>query len=132
VPSPGDLREAADLVVRQAVNEVTADPAALTPLETTPLETRVVQGNPAQVLVEEAVDADLLVVGHRGLGALASALIGSVGLHCVLHATCPVIVVRPVAEPVSAGPSCRAMTTEVSTPTSPSPRQSSTGTLPTR
>ena len=47
----------------------------------------------AAVLVEEAADADLLVVGHRGHGALGSTLLGSVGLRCVLHAPCPVTVV---------------------------------------
>jgi nucleotide-binding universal stress UspA family protein len=49
------------------------------------------------VLVEASEGADLLVLGHRGRGALRSALLGSVGLHCVLHATCPVTVVRPAA-----------------------------------
>ncbi|WP_214401443.1 universal stress protein [Pseudonocardia lacus] len=52
-------------------------------------------GVPGDVLTAAAAHADLLVVGHRGRGALASALLGSVGLHCVLHATCPVTVVRP-------------------------------------
>jgi nucleotide-binding universal stress UspA family protein len=45
----------------------------------------------------DAADADLLLVGHRGLGDVASACLGSVGLQCVLHATCPLTVVRPVA-----------------------------------
>ena len=34
------------------------------------------------------------MLGHRGRGAVRSALLGSVGLHCVLHATCPVTTVR--------------------------------------
>ena len=42
-----------------------------------------------------AAKAHLLVVGHRGRGGFKSAVLGSVGLHCVLHATCPVTVVRP-------------------------------------
>lgn len=54
----------------------------------------------AHSLVTEAEAADLLVVGHRGLGGFASAVLGSVSLHCVLHARCPVVVVRrPVLEP---------------------------------
>jgi nucleotide-binding universal stress UspA family protein len=55
-------------------------------------------GAPGRVLLD-AVDggADVLVIGHRGRGAVSSAVLGSVGLHCVLHATCPVTVVRPVA-----------------------------------
>lgn len=50
-------------------------------------------GRPAEVLVEAARDADELVVGHRGRGAVGSALLGSVGWGCVLHAPCPVRVV---------------------------------------
>jgi nucleotide-binding universal stress UspA family protein len=52
-------------------------------------------GSAGQVLTEESRDAEMLVVGHRGLGGLASTLLGSAGLHCVLHAHCPVLVVRP-------------------------------------
>jgi nucleotide-binding universal stress UspA family protein len=55
---------------------------------------QVVEGYPAEVLVRAAKGADLLVVGSRGHGGFTSALIGSVSLHCVLHAHCPVLVVR--------------------------------------
>lgn len=55
--------------------------------------------SPAQILTQEAESADLLVVGHRGLGGFSSALIGSVSLQCVLHASCPVVVVRPSPVP---------------------------------
>lgn len=59
-------------------------------------------GRPADVLVEAARDAELLVVGHRGRGALHSAVLGSVGLSCVLHAPCPVTVVpADTNDPVS-------------------------------
>ena len=59
-------------------------------------------GSPAEVLCRVAQEAELLVVGHRGRGGLASRLIGSVGLGVVVHAACPVLVVRPTP-PVSAG-----------------------------
>jgi nucleotide-binding universal stress UspA family protein len=59
-----------------------------------PVEVRAVSGAPGRALVEQARDADLLVVGHRGRGGLGSVLLGSVGLQCVLHASVPVIVVR--------------------------------------
>lgn len=42
----------------------------------------------------EAMEADLLVLGSRGLGVLQEALLGSVSLHCLHHATCPVLIVR--------------------------------------
>ncbi|MEV6158653.1 universal stress protein [Nonomuraea sp. NPDC052129] len=51
--------------------------------------------HPAGALIKAAATADLVVVGSRGLGGFASAVLGSVG-HAVLHhATCPVAVVRP-------------------------------------
>ena len=55
--------------------------------------TRVVQGHPAQVLMEAATGAQLLVVGSRGHGTFAGILLGSVSQHCVQHAPCPVVVV---------------------------------------
>ena len=59
-------------------------------------ETVVARGRPADVLLNEADDlrADLLVVGSRGLGATASALVGSVSAALVDQASCPVLVVR--------------------------------------
>lgn len=51
-------------------------------------------GSAADLLCRVAHGAELLVVGHRGRGALATRLIGSVGLGVVVHATCPVLVVR--------------------------------------
>lgn len=50
-------------------------------------------GSPAKALLDQAEFADLLVVGHRGRGPVASAVLGSVGLRAVLHAPCPVTVV---------------------------------------
>jgi len=52
------------------------------------------EGPPAKVLLDTARDADLLVVGSRGRGGFASAVLGSVSLACVLHAICPVLVFR--------------------------------------
>ena len=54
----------------------------------------VVEGNAAEVLLDAAAGADLLVVGSRGYGGFAEALLGSVGQHCVHHATCPVVIIR--------------------------------------
>jgi nucleotide-binding universal stress UspA family protein len=51
-------------------------------------------GNAAQVLLEAAGEADLLVVGNRGHRGFARALLGSVSQHCVQHSPCPVVVVR--------------------------------------
>ena len=58
------------------------------------VERRVVYGHPAQVLIDESKDADLLVVGSRGHGGFTGMMLGSVSTHCVTHASCPVTVVR--------------------------------------
>jgi nucleotide-binding universal stress UspA family protein len=58
------------------------------------VRTEVVHGHPAQVLLDAADRADLLVVGSRGHGGFAAALLGSVSQHCANHARCPVLIVR--------------------------------------
>ena len=62
-----------------------------------PVVTRVVQGHPAQVLLDAAAGARSLVVGSRGHGTLAGMLLGSVSQHCVQHAPCPVVDIPPDA-----------------------------------
>lgn len=57
------------------------------------------EGHAAKILVDSASDADLLVVGSRGHGGFAGVLLGSVSLHCVSHAPCPVVVVRGRSAP---------------------------------
>ncbi|RRS01423.1 universal stress protein [Glycomyces terrestris] len=59
-----------------------------------PVQQRVVKGDPAQVLVQEAANAGLLVVGSRSRGELRSVLLGSVSWKCVHSARCPVLVIR--------------------------------------
>jgi nucleotide-binding universal stress UspA family protein len=55
---------------------------------------KIVEGHPAPVLINESIGADLLVVGSRGHGEFAGMLIGSTSEHCVANAACPVVVIR--------------------------------------
>lgn len=88
-----DVVNAAQRVAQAAVDTFAAEhPALAGQVE---MEIVGVSGHPATELVEQSRDADLLVIGHRGRGALASTLLGSAGLSCVLHAYCPVTIVRP-------------------------------------
>lgn len=57
-----------------------------------------VQGHPAEVLMQQAERAELLVVGSRGHGRIFGALLGSVSLYLAAHAACPVVVIKPLAD----------------------------------
>ena len=50
--------------------------------------------SPAKGLTELSREAQLVVVGSRGHGALADSLLGSVSQNLIHHAECPVLVVR--------------------------------------
>jgi nucleotide-binding universal stress UspA family protein len=55
-----------------------------------------VKGHPAEVLMQMAKRAELLVVGSRGHGRIFGALLGSVSHYVAAHAACPVVVIKPV------------------------------------
>lgn len=50
-------------------------------------------GSPAQLLLQHAAEAELLVVGTRGRGGFAGLVLGSVSQQVVQHSPCPVVVV---------------------------------------
>ena len=62
-PRSEPLAEAARRTIEQTVTQVTA--ASGHAEQAVPVDVRVVLGNPAKVLLEQAASADLLVVGHR-------------------------------------------------------------------
>lgn len=74
--------------LKQIVDEVAAD------FPQVRVERRVKEGHPAKVLLKEAEQAQMLVVGSRGHGGFVGAVIGSVSQYCVTHAHCPVLVFR--------------------------------------
>jgi nucleotide-binding universal stress UspA family protein len=55
---------------------------------------RTVHDEPVPGLLRSARDADLLVVGARGIGGFRSLLLGSVSQQCLHHALVPVAVIR--------------------------------------
>lgn len=100
-PAPADIVTAARRLAKAAVDAFATEH----PEQAGQVETEIVGvcGHPATELVEQSRGADLLVVGHRGRGAVASTFMGSVGLSCVVHAHCPVTVVRPTPAALLSG-----------------------------
>jgi nucleotide-binding universal stress UspA family protein len=106
-----ETREAVRREIEQLVGRITA--------EQTPgggpvphVRVRQIEGLARQTLLDAAEGAAALVVGSRSRGAVRGMLLGSVALHCVVHAPCPVTVVHPEdrpapvarsAEPATAG-----------------------------
>jgi nucleotide-binding universal stress UspA family protein len=63
-------------------------------LEGIDVECVVSLGNPAPVLLAHAAKDDIIIVGSRGRGGFTGLLLGSVSQQVILHARCPVVVVR--------------------------------------
>ncbi|MGY1731611.1 universal stress protein [Geodermatophilus sp. SYSU D01045] len=80
------------------------------------IDLRVVQGPPGDALVRHADGAALLVVGSRSRSRVAGLVLGSVALHCAVHAPCPVMVVHPEPVPQQATAGEPVVTTAVPEP----------------
>lgn len=86
LPDVADLSAATRTMLDAAVDSVDH--------EGVEVDSRVVEGHPAEVLIAQGDDADMIVVGSRGRGGFVGALLGSVTTSVVNHAKCPVVVVR--------------------------------------
>ncbi|GAA1468099.1 universal stress protein [Nocardiopsis exhalans] len=64
-----------------------------------PVKTRLALEKPALALLRRSGPEDVIVVGSRGLGALGTAVLGSVGVRLAAQATCPVVVVHDTHSP---------------------------------
>jgi len=60
------------------------------------VHTEILEGSPAEAILDvvKVRKCNLIVMGSRGLGRLAGALLGSQSQKVVHHATCPVLIVR--------------------------------------
>ena len=80
--------------IRDVATEVAGKAAEQVRAAGLEVEATVREGQPADVLIETAEDADLLVVGSRGHGGFVGLLLGSVSAQCAHHAPCPLVIVR--------------------------------------
>jgi nucleotide-binding universal stress UspA family protein len=60
------------------------------------IHTELIEGSPAEAIINVAAtrSSDVIVMGSRGLGTIAGAMLGSTSQKVVSHALCPVLIVR--------------------------------------
>jgi nucleotide-binding universal stress UspA family protein len=95
-PIYSDLLLSSEEVVRRAAGML-LDEAVKLELDGVPaadIRPVIASDAPAVALLRESRGAQLLVVGSRGHGGFVGLALGSVSHQCVLHAACPVAVIR--------------------------------------
>jgi nucleotide-binding universal stress UspA family protein len=85
---PDEAREAADACLAEAADQLRADGVEV--------KTHCMRGDPAAALIHvaESTDANLIVVGSRGMHGSRRFLLGSVPNRVSHHAPCSVMIVR--------------------------------------
>jgi nucleotide-binding universal stress UspA family protein len=92
--SPGDLdlTQQAQAAVKAEADEVLT---ALDGPHPESVTIRAVHGFPVEELVEASKQADMIVLGSRGVGGFTRLMLGSTADQVVRHAHCPVLIVPP-------------------------------------
>jgi len=98
VPCPYD-QDLGELALKMAQEETSSAIENIGP-EGRPssVTVRAVVAMPAEALIKAAADAELLVVGSRGVGGFRRLLLGSVSTQVTQHAQCPVVVIPSTDE----------------------------------
>jgi nucleotide-binding universal stress UspA family protein len=94
VTSAGDLEltEQTQAAVKVEADRVLAGLSGPHPESVT---VRAVHGFPVEELVNASKDADIVVLGSRGVGGFTRLLLGSTAGQVVQHAHCPVLIIPP-------------------------------------
>ena len=94
--APSAFVEISDTTEREVLAELRKITDTLTRTDMVTADAVVRFGRAADVVIDEAANfaPDLIVVGSRGRGGLASAVLGSVSAEIVDRASCPVLVAR--------------------------------------
>jgi len=92
-PADGGLRGQAEQVLSTARSEADAAAAAIAATDLK-VDVALVDGFPVAVLMAESTQADMIVIGDRGLGGFAGLLLGSTATQMISHSHGPVTVVR--------------------------------------
>lgn len=83
--------------IRKEAEEETDDALEKLATEARPpaVTVQAIAGYPAEEILNAAKDADMIVVGSRGMGGFKKLLMGSVSSQITHHARCPVVVIPP-------------------------------------
>jgi nucleotide-binding universal stress UspA family protein len=92
-PPEGGLRHAAERLVGTAVDMAAKTVPGLR------VTSEIREGYAAPVLLHQARQAALVVLGDRGLGAVGGLIMGSVAVQVAAHAACPVLVAKRGGHP---------------------------------
>jgi len=95
VPAPEQMHGIAETNLSNIIDEVAPQ---------LDVEQIVCQGRSAKCLIDASSDAELLVVGRRGIGGFAGSGLGSTSHHAALHADCSVAVVGDEVESLGVDP----------------------------
>jgi nucleotide-binding universal stress UspA family protein len=90
--TPGTVAGTIEHSTSQALAAAAQQAAALEP--GLAIETELLAGAPAEVLVQIAPDASMLVLGSRGAGGFTALILGSVSRYVATHAPVPVVLAR--------------------------------------
>lgn len=102
VAPPADYQAAILDQGRHWLTEATAAARRVSP--DLPVTTELREGIATDVLIRESRNAQLVVLGSRGLGGFTAMLVGSVAVALAAHAHCPVVVVRSTVDAPDDGP----------------------------
>lgn len=91
LPGDEELREKARQAAQEASDKAAAELGDAGPSSVT---VRAFIGQATTQLIEASKDADLLVVGSRGVGGFIRLTVGSTSAQVSQHAHCPVVIVR--------------------------------------
>ena len=83
-----EIRKAGELMLAETKKKLM--------LEKIPVETILKEGHIVEEILKSVTDQniDLIVIGARGLGIMKEILLGSVSHGVIVHAPCPILVVR--------------------------------------
>jgi len=87
-----ELTEQAEVAVKAEADKVLA---GLTGPHPESVTVRAVHGFPVEELVNASKEADMIVLGSRGVGGFTRLMLGSTAGQVVEHAHCPVTIVPP-------------------------------------